>query len=448
MNLYITIEISSRELEAKTFLACCAAAAGFDVVIGLEDMVRRYAVLGKPGVFFDKSIHSEYPPLFAFLKKLGHRIAVNDEEGLVFNPKQYSAFNLNDSVSSTVDMFFAWGDTQRDLLAKLLPEMASSAFSTSNPRMDLLHPKLRAFHETGVNAIREKYGRFCLVNTRYAFANNAIGGPAYRARLEAGKNGPNIEYLLRRYEYDVKLFNHFFEMQKQLCIRYPERNFVLRPHPSESMTPWLELAKQHKNLHVVRSGNVHQWLLASDMVIHNGCATAIEAFYLDVPCVCYRPITSEEIDIKLPNSVSYNVFDFEELCLCVEGEKGGAMQTMRPQWESVLKPFIHTDADNLAASLMIRHLLELAKQPTERKELFTLAAKCDGWIRHLNRVLKRRVKTVLGKQKVDQGNRKWVTLSVEEFQNLLQKFSFFNSDFEKLEVTSPYQDCFRVRKRK
>ncbi len=444
MNLYITAEITSRELEAKTFLACCAASKGFDVIIGHEDMIRRVAVLKEPGLFLDKSIHSEYPPLYTRMKRLGHRVAVNDEEGLVFNPKQYTAFNLTDAVARSVDMFFAWGNCQRDIFIKNLPTLTDSTFAIGNPRLDLLQPQLRPFHQSSVDKLRDEYGNFVLINTRFAFANNAIGGAAYRKRLAAGKNGPNIEYLLNRFEFDKLLFESFVEMQKQLCERYPEKNFVLRPHPSEAMTPWENLADKYPNLHVVRKGNVHQWILASEMLIHNGCATAIESFYLDTPCVCYRPVTSSECDIELPNSVSYNVFNFEDLCDCIERKHDTQMNSIRSDWEAILKPYIQTTPTTLTAPEVVKKLQELSMKAAPADYLYAITAKIDAWVRHWNRSLKWWLRRFKHSDTQKAKNPKWVQYSVEEYSNLVHSFDFYDPAFANLEVSQIYKDCFLV----
>ncbi|EGB13412.1 hypothetical protein DND132_0194 [Pseudodesulfovibrio mercurii] len=441
MNLYITVEIASRELEAKTFLACCAAQEGFDVYIGAEDMIRRLAVLGEPGILLDKSIHSEYPPLFNFLKRLGHRIAVNDEEGLCINPKQYSLFNLTPAVSESVDMFFAWGSLQRDLMVSRLPDMADRAHVTGNPRLDLLHPRLRKFHERDVRAIHDTFGRFILINTRFTTNNNTIGGEAMKERFLSGKHGPNIEYLMKRYEADEQYFYALIDSLKRLCVRYPSRNFVLRPHPAEKLEPWFELARDYPNLHVVREGNVHKWILASDLMLQNGCTTAIEAFLLGTPCVCYRPVQSE-LDECLPNKISYHILDFEELCRCVEGELDERIRSKRPEWEKVLAPYAHRSGAELSSPLVLEHLRALARMERAREPFFSLRTRFDARIRHWNRMLKWQIRKM--KSQPDKLNPKWPALSLEAFRELANRFVFFDDGFASLEITQAYKDCFRV----
>ena len=60
------------------------------------------------------------------------------------------------------------------------------------------------------------------------------------------------------------------------------------------------------------------WLKAANAVIHNGCTTGIEAFIVKVPAIAYRPVTAKAYELDLPNSLSYECFDFETLCDTLE----------------------------------------------------------------------------------------------------------------------------------
>ena len=46
------------------------------------------------------------------------------------------------------------------------------------------------------------------------------------------------------------------------------------------------------------------WLHRSDVVIHTGCTTAIEAFLMGKPVISYKPISDERFEIRLPDSIS------------------------------------------------------------------------------------------------------------------------------------------------
>ena len=69
-------------------------------------------------------------------------------------------------------------------------------------------------------------------------------------------------------------------------------------------------------MRVTNEGNVVPWILASQTVIHNGCTTGVEAYVLGVAAVSYRPTVNDYYDLgfyRLPNLLSYQCFDFDEL---------------------------------------------------------------------------------------------------------------------------------------
>jgi hypothetical protein len=113
----------------------------------------------------------------------------------------------------------------------------------------------------------------------------------------------------------------YLKMVPELLARYPEHTVVLRPHPSESHEPWRELAQSHPRLHVDSTGNVHEWILASEAVIHFNCTTAVEAFLLGVPPIAYRPGRYPSYENPLPNALSENTFSLEELWAALAGRK-------------------------------------------------------------------------------------------------------------------------------
>jgi hypothetical protein len=53
--------------------------------------------------------------------------------------------------------------------------------------------------------------------------------------------------------------------------------------------------------------------MAADMVIHDGCTTAIESFLAGVPIINYKPIENPAYDIKLPNQLGIKCKDEKEV---------------------------------------------------------------------------------------------------------------------------------------
>jgi hypothetical protein len=66
------------------------------------------------------------------------------------------------------------------------------------------------------------------------------------------------------------------------------------------------------------------------MVLHNGCTTGVEAFVMGVPAISYRESVNEKYDngfYRLPNAVSHQCFNFEQLQDMIHQILDGTMGT-------------------------------------------------------------------------------------------------------------------------
>jgi hypothetical protein len=77
-----------------------------------------------------------------------------------------------------------------------------------------------------------------------------------------------------------------------LSMEFPAINFVIRPHPAEDWTMYEQLFQGIGNVHVVHEGPVAPWLLASRLLIQEGCMTAIEAYLAGTPVINYDTHTT------------------------------------------------------------------------------------------------------------------------------------------------------------
>ena len=71
-------------------------------------------------------------------------------------------------------------------------------------------------------------------------------------------------------------------MVPEVGSKLPDRTLIVRPHPNERSEPWIAAAAGHDNIEVVHDGNVIPWLLAADVLLHNG-------LYHRNRSVCPRP---------------------------------------------------------------------------------------------------------------------------------------------------------------
>ena len=149
MNIYLNVEISSRELDSKLLLATVAAARGHRVVVSdLESILKGVSqkVLA-PGIFHTKSLTpAEHKiSLHKLLLEKGFKITSNDEEGGIEqnNYEWFAKNRFSDKTLNQTAAVFGWGPEDTNFLKKLYPNHSSKFHMTGSPRVDLWKPFLK-----------------------------------------------------------------------------------------------------------------------------------------------------------------------------------------------------------------------------------------------------------------------------------------------------------------
>jgi len=319
--LYLPIETIVRELNARLLLAHQAVNRGYSVITGDKYNVYKAAEILKSGIYFYKS-HG----VKNFPKKVScdteFKFISLDEEGLVFVNDNKYLLNSKPYELEHLDMVFTWGSYQRDLLIKENPGLRKKTVAIGNPRFDLLRPEFKVLYDSESRKICKKWGKYILINTNFAPGNfSRLYECSYvesrvhqfftiigRAPTEEEKN-----FIVEEAKYYRELFERYVEMIKVISAKFPDINFVLRPHPSEDIINWKEALKNLRNVHVVFKGSAIDWIIGALVVIHTGCTTGIEAWALQKPVIAYNPNTKKGIEPPLPNKFGVKVTDIGEL---------------------------------------------------------------------------------------------------------------------------------------
>ncbi|MDJ0853314.1 MAG: hypothetical protein QNK04_33525 [Myxococcota bacterium] len=306
-RLTIPVETRGRELDAKLLLSCAAAERGFTVLLGPKrDLHRRMDALPR-SVYLGKSLTSGCAHAYGLLERLGHHLVSGDEESLVyFSPDWYEREKIGADAFRRPSALLAWGP-ENERMWRALPSYGGAPIhTTGNTRIDLLRPELRDFFTPEVDEIRKRFGPFVLINGNFSAVNHYVAG-----RSPAPDDEPEGDFDSSLLRHKGTIFARFLELVPRLARAFPERQLVVRPHPSERHDAWRRAAAGLANVHVVHEGAVIPWLIAADVTLHNGCTTAVESFVLGRPAIAYRPATSEEMDLYLPNGLSHQAFDVD-----------------------------------------------------------------------------------------------------------------------------------------
>jgi surface carbohydrate biosynthesis protein len=325
--LLIPVENQVRELDPKLLLACVAAQRGFSSVVGsrreLEFRIDSYP----RSIYLSKSMTGRSLIFFRLARKFDHEIVTWDEEALVhLPPETYFSRRLHREAIRQVSHLFAWGQGNVELWRQY-PHLPDNLpiHSVGNPRTDMLRPEMHPFYEDEVQALRDTYGDFLLINTNFNHVNafgpdmnlfQPVNHPDAPPRFGRAAKGMSREYAEDLWNHKLAVFNDFQGLIPKLEQAFPQLNIVVRPHPTEGHDVYNQIASRCSRVHVTNQGNVVPWILATRAVLHNGCTTGIEAFVMGVPAISYRASISEIIDngfYRLPNAVSDHCFNFDQL---------------------------------------------------------------------------------------------------------------------------------------
>lgn len=297
--IYLPIETTARELDAKLALAQEALSNGYKVAIGKKGEIKKFAEYVGEGIYLNKDHNIKDFPHYNNKRRQKYFFCGLDEEGLVFlNNKMFLKRTLP-HILNNLDMIFVFGEKQKQIINTANPMISHKIKKVGSPRFDLMRPEYLHLFDERVNNIKKRYGEYILINTSFQSGNRSRH---YKNNLLEQMNNfyiSNYGRSMKKDEYNhiinkQKYYKNLFDSYKQTLIyiskKFPHLNFVLRPHPSEDHQNWKNSFKNIKNIKVIFEGNVINWILGARAIIHTGCTTGIEAWAAQKPVIRYNPL--------------------------------------------------------------------------------------------------------------------------------------------------------------
>jgi surface carbohydrate biosynthesis protein len=459
-TLIIPVENQVRELDPKLLLAYVAAKRGFSSILGFRREIHFHISSFPPGIYLSKSMTAASDLMFQIMRKLGHEIVAWDEEALVhLPPDTYFSRRLSPVAMEFVSHMLAWGQDNAELWQQY-PHLPNGAeiHVTGNPRNDLLRPEIRDYYEEMVGELRERYGDFILINTNFNHVNAFY--PGLNLFVPPDKPGKTPEYgraargMTREYaegfrDHKQAIFEKFQQLIPAVEKTFPKYNIVVRPHPTENQEIYRQISAECKQVKVTNEGNVVPWLMAAKALIHNGCTTGVEAYVVGVPAISYRATVNDYYDYgfyRLPNLLSHQCFNFEELRLTLEkilaGELGAAggdeRKTLARQHLAALDGPLACERIVDVCEKIIDGQSETAK-PALRHHL---RGQCMATMRTLKRKLKARLP---GSRKKPEFHRhRYPEVPLEEIRARISLFQQVLGDSSELQIDQISDQFFRI----
>jgi surface carbohydrate biosynthesis protein len=460
--LLIPVENQVRELDGKLLLACIAARRGLSSIIGPKrEIESRMRNLSFPrSIYLAKSLLRGHQRFLRIARKLGHEIAAWDEDALVHLPAEtYFSRRLSPLSMRCVSHLFAWGEDNAELWRQY-PELPAGTpiHVTGNPRSDLLRPEMSGVYQNKVTELQQAYGDFILINTNFNHVNAFT--PSRNLFLPADKSGEAPKFghkargMTREYAEGLRdlkqaTFEHFQKMIPGLEKAFPDYTIVVRPHQVESQDIYHRIAAQCERVRVTNEGNVVPWLMATRALIHNGCTTSVEAYAMGVPVISYRATVNDYYDMgfyQLPNGLSHQCFDFEELQYTLKkilaGEPGSADEDEK---KALIDHHLAALSGPLACERIVDILVKIADDLSKLPKL-PLRDRLINWFKATKRRVRKRSQSrdTGPHTSLEYQRHKYSRISPSDLRTRIARFEQVLGDGGELNVNQIYAKLFRI----
>ena len=328
-NIYIYYEFFKREFLSNLLLSVIASNKNFKVYIGTGKVYQFLLKknLLKPGIFHTKSIThgSEKTNFHKKLKKKKFMITSIDQEHGVIDSGSFDDLFIKPRVNQKdlelCDAYFCWGNFDFLNLKKKFKK-ASIFFQTGSPRVDLWKKKFNVVWKNN----HVKHNNYILFISNFSICNNYYSFKEIISRKKKEgyyKRSPTLEKEeVRYYKYQKKTMLKFIELIKKISKKFPNRIIYVRPHPTERKDFWSKNLKNLKNVLIKDKKDISNYIHKADVVIQNGCTSAMESYIRQVPIINYLPINSKnQVFGEFIKKIGINLYNEKEILSLIKNKK-------------------------------------------------------------------------------------------------------------------------------
>jgi surface carbohydrate biosynthesis protein len=315
------IETLTRELDSKLVMALALAAQGCRTIVGHKESMKAIGGASTGVVWQGKSLFRAKSSDHLADQLIGNRSAImflHDEGGMhqvkAWPNHVLKTHRIEFLRKRNVNRVCVWGERQKHVLSSYAEELKDVIAVTGSPKFDLCLPDYAWVTAAKSEEIRQKYGSFILVCTRFATAAHSAGqGDPFRRKMnpalwpESLGHESLADLWFSKWQRDVHDFADFVVLTKELAVNFPEHTILLRPHPSEILTFYQQAFASFKNVVVNRDDNVLPWIRAAKLVVHSNCTTGIEAVLAGGPVLNLLPDCEgrTELDVEVAREAGY-----------------------------------------------------------------------------------------------------------------------------------------------
>ena len=434
-TIYIAIEIKAREFVSQVLLAARIALGGGRTYLGSKSAISLLLSLKQDnfGTLLFKGGSGEANG-FAVMRQSVAAIAVLDQEMSPALRSLNPAGRFLGTDADFVDRFYFVGTDFAHQFLRDRPDVPSAKVRIFGwPRVDLWLNRYKYFWKSESNRIAERFGQFVLFSSDFGNIHaDDIEWRIHQRKEYARLSGSEFDEQRTREEWmrDIDEFKKVVELLAMFDGSEVFPPIVIRPHPSEPISRWIDATSGLSKTHVVFEGDITPWLHSSLALLHRGCTTALQAEIMGKPAGFI--ITDESVRANMRTAGSQ--FSME-----VRTVEDG-FELIGPDYEvppADLPVSRLSSLDGTASDKISSDLLELTAEPEDRIPPFWTPSVSHRFIsmifRQLFRKLSQRNKIqTFNIPRNVASNKMAGGISPSEVQTLLRNFGFDNLRVERV----------------
>ena len=249
--------------------------------------------------------------------------------------------------------------------------------------------------------------------------------------------------------HERKNIKKFVEFIKNFSLKFPNEKMIVRVHPAEEKSFWINNLKNFKNI-VVNYDEIstNSYILASKFVIQSNCTTSLESFLLGKFSINYLPFQREEVEYKVPKIVSKNIYNENELLDFIKNNQNFSIKKLNDDEKKYLKSFVDNFLDDDCSYNIAEGLngIKLNKIQNDRySNIFNFYyIKFKNFIRNSYYSLKKKSEFEIGLAKLQK--QKIPSLTKEEIIKFKNEICLsLNIDSKQVSVKEIYPICLNLK---
>ncbi len=310
--IILPIELYVREAPALLGLVSELLDKGEMVLIGNQKSIQRItSKLSYKAAYLDKSLSSQKKEFYLQLPKNIDLYSHDIEFTGMVNPILYSKRFSKYSISRSKKILFH-NVLEKKIVEGLYAGAAEKGIIVASHKFDFLRYKAREYYIDECLKVRKKYPNFIFIPSNFGGKMRKKG---IEELLEWGNNNLSCKQLdtfKRRLQHKEDTRQELVEFLQSISKSMPEYIFILRPHPIESIEKWKSIDFP-TNVIIEYEGPITPYIIESALVIHCGCTSSIEAYFLNKRQITFYPTYNKEFDNWIANEFTDVILSKESL---------------------------------------------------------------------------------------------------------------------------------------